>query len=45
MHDYWWIIPLLLFLLCFVGCVRGRRRGGACGCCGAAEAMDAGGER
>ena len=43
--EYWWIVPLLLLLLCIIGCIRGRKRWTACGCCGSADAIDRGGER
>jgi hypothetical protein len=30
-NDYWWILPVLLMLLCILGCSRGcRMRGGCC---------------
>jgi len=37
-NEYGWILPLALFLLCFVGCARGRLGGACCSRGGRREA-------
>jgi hypothetical protein len=44
-NDYWWILPLVLMLLCILGCVRGRGGEAGCGCCGCWSSPGRGRER